>query len=95
MLLLKPKKKKKRAVEVFCSLQDFGVASGKRGGEERAFPRQSQQPGTQRGGGGFPETALQTSQLRGRVKPAAESAPWREPQLPNDLKPQKKMCTER
>lgn len=53
---------------VLCALQ--GVRDAPREGSRKkwTFSRQSQQPGTQRGGGGFPTAALQTSHLRGRIK---------------------------
>lgn len=50
-----------------CALQGFRVASRKRCREERAFPRQSKQPGKERGGGGFTKAALRASQSRRRV----------------------------
>ncbi len=53
---------------ILCALQGVRDSPREGGRKKRTIPRQSQQPGTKRGGGGFTAAALQTSHHRGRIK---------------------------
>lgn len=55
---------------ILFALQGVRDSPREGGGQKRTFPRQSQQPGTESRGGGFPAAALQTAHHRGRINPA-------------------------